>query len=166
MYKRILVPTDGSETATAGLREAIKLAKEAGAQIRIIHVVDELIAASPLMYGGVYQQLLDQLRANGESIIANARALADKAGIAVDAKLIEVLGTHAGEHIVEAAKEWPADLIVCGTHGRRGVGRIVMGSDAEYIVRRSPVPILLVRATGPETQASKSLDSRSTRSAA
>jgi len=166
MYKKILVPTDGSDTATAGLREAIKLAKEQGAQIRIIHVVDELVAVSPYIYGAVFQQMLDQLRANGESVIGSATALVDKAGISVDAILVKTLGTCAGEHIVEAAKEWRADLLVCGTHGRRGVGRIVMGSDAEYIVRRSPVPILWVRAAAPETQTRVSVDSAVARSAA
>ena len=166
MYKKILVPTDGSATATAGLREAIKLAEEQGAQIRIIHVVDELVAVSPYIYGPLFQQMLDQLRANGESVIASARALVGKAGISADSILVKTLGTSAGEHIVAAAKEWPADLIVCGTHGRRGMGRVAMGSDAEYIVRRSPVPILLVRATEPVTRTSESVGSPVARSAA
>jgi nucleotide-binding universal stress UspA family protein len=58
------------------------------------------------------------------------------------------MGTPAGEVIIKAAKEWPADVIVCGTHGRRGLRRIVMGSDAEHIVRTSSVPVLLVRKDG------------------
>jgi nucleotide-binding universal stress UspA family protein len=150
MYKRILVPTDGSDTATAGLREAIKLAKDQGAQILIIHVVDELVAVSPYIYGAAFEQMLEQMRVNGKSIVAGAKALADKEGVPVDEQLIEACGTPAGEHIVAAAKAWPADLIVLGTHGRRGVGRIVMGSDAEYVIRRSPVPVLLVRAAGAD----------------
>ncbi|MGA7537737.1 MAG: universal stress protein [Steroidobacteraceae bacterium] len=52
-----------------------------------------------------------------------------------------------GACIVQRAREWPADLIVCGTHGRRGVRRLLLGSDAEYILRHTPVPILLVRAS-------------------
>jgi len=67
------------------------------------------------------------------------------AGITVDSRLIEALGSEAGETIVKEAVSWPADLIVCGTHGRRGVRRILMGSDAEYILRRSPVPVLMIR---------------------
>ena len=67
------------------------------------------------------------------------------AGIQVDAELIETFGDSAGECIVEKAKEVDADLIVCGTHGRRGIRRMLMGSDAEYIVRRAPAPVLLVR---------------------
>jgi len=69
----------------------------------------------------------------------------------VDTEMIEAFGSAAGEHIVKAATEWKADLIVCGTHGRRGLRRIVLGSDAEYLVRHAPVPILLVRAAGART---------------
>jgi len=151
MYKRILVPTDGSDTATCGLREAIKLAKDQSAQIRIIHVVDELVMGSSPAFGVVMDNIIDDLRAAGKSILASAQAMAQDAGITVDTLLVEAFGGRAGEHVAKAAQEWPADIIVCGTHGRRGLRRIVLGSDAEYLVRRSPVPILLVRATGAET---------------
>jgi nucleotide-binding universal stress UspA family protein len=149
MYRKILVPTDGSDTATSGLKEAIKLAKDQGAQIRIIHVVDEMAAVSPNIYGALFQQLVDQLRANGATVVANARALVQQAGVPVDTRMVEALGSQAGEYILQAAAEWPANLIVCGTHGRRGLRRVVTGSDAEYILRRSPVPVLLVRAAEP-----------------
>jgi nucleotide-binding universal stress UspA family protein len=147
MYKRILVPVDGSHTATLGLKEAIKLAKDQRAQIRIIHVVDELAAVSPALFGSVYDRIIEQLRSTGASILKTAQALASEAGVtAVDTQLVEAMGGPAGEQVVRTAREWPADLIVCGTHGRRGLRRIVMGSDAEYILRRSPVPILFVRS--------------------
>jgi nucleotide-binding universal stress UspA family protein len=151
MYKRILVPTDGSNTAICGLREAIKLAKDQTAQIRIIHIVDELVMGSSPAYGVVMDNVIGDLRAAGKSILASARAMVTDAGITVDTQLVEVFGGRAGEHILKAAQEWPADIIVCGTHGRRGLRRIVLGSDAEYLVRRAPVPILLVRAIGSET---------------
>ncbi len=150
MYKRILVPTDGSETAMSGLREAIKLAKDQRAQIRIIHVVEELVIVSSHVYGMIVDNAIADLRAAGESILASARAMVQNAGITVDTKLVEAFRLQAGEYILKAAEEWPADIIACGTHGRRGLRRIVMGSDAEYLVRRSPVPILLVRAGGAE----------------
>ena len=151
MYKRILVPTDGSDTSTLGLREAIKLAKDQKAQIRIMHVVDEMVIASPDLYTVMPDNLIADLREAGQSILASSQAMVQEAGITVDTQLIEAFGSRAGEHVVKVAQDWPADLIVCGTHGRRGLRRIVLGSDAEYIVRRSPVPILLVRAIGSET---------------
>ncbi len=151
MYKRILVPTDGSDTATSGLREAIKLAKDQNAQIRIIHIVDELVMGSSPAYAVVMDNIIQDLRATGKSLLSSAQAIARDAGITVDTQLVEAFGGHAGEHILKAAQDWAADIIVCGTHGRRGLRRIVLGSDAEYLVRRSPVPILLIRAVGAET---------------
>ncbi len=146
MYTRILVPIDGSETANAGLREALKLAKEQGAQLRIVHVVDEFLVVSPELYGGVYETICDQLREAGTTVLARAQSLAGEAGVTVETQLVEAMGGPAGERVIEAATAWRADLIVCGTHGRRGLRRIVLGSDAEFIVRHSPVPILLVRS--------------------
>ena len=148
MYKHVLVPVDGSATARLGLGEAIKLASALEAQIRLVHVVNRLPWVSPGLTGAVVQELTNQLRGTGESILHDAITLARDAGIAADSRLIEALGTEAGECIIEQAAAWPADLIVCGTHGRRGIRRILMGSDAEYILRHSHVPVLMVRRSG------------------
>jgi len=154
MYKHVLVPIDGSETARLGLNEAIKLAKHLNADIRLIYVINKLPWASPgEIPAEAVQAIIDQLRGSGESVVHEAITAARDAGIAVDSRLIEALGSEAGECIVKEAVSWPADLIVCGTHGRRGVRRILMGSDAEYILRRSPVPVLMIRKTPvPERQ--------------
>jgi len=149
MYTRILVPTDGSETATRGLQEAIRFAADQKARIRIVHVVDEFVMVSP--YAIVAENTIEALCTAGKSVLMNAKETAQAAGVTVDVELIEAFGAAAGEHIVKAATEWGADLIVCGTHGRRGLRRIVLGSDAEYLVRHAPVPILLVRAVGART---------------
>jgi nucleotide-binding universal stress UspA family protein len=145
MYKHVLVPIDGSETARLGLEEAIKLAKALNAGIRLIYVVNKLPWVSPGVSAEMVRTLIDDLRGNGESVLHGATTAARDAGIAVDSRLIEALGSEAGESIVKEAVSWPADLIVCGTHGRRGVRRILMGSDAEYILRHSPVPVLMTR---------------------
>lgn len=145
MYKRILVPVDGSDTAAAGLREAIKLARQLGSQVRIVHVVDEFLMVSPSAYGAVYDRFTEEMREAGKHVLSAAQDLAREAGINVETQLIVGLGHPAGKRVLEAAKQFEADLIVCGTHGRRGLRRIVLGSDAEYMVRQSPVPILLVR---------------------
>jgi nucleotide-binding universal stress UspA family protein len=150
VYKKILVPTDGSETATAGLQEAIKLAKDQRAQIRLIHVVDELVMGSAVGTYIVTDNIIDALRSAGNAILAAARQIVQEAGVPVETQLVEAFGGQAGEYILKAAQDWPADIIVCGTHGRRGLRRIVLGSDAEYLVRRSSIPILLTRAAGVE----------------
>jgi len=147
MYKHVLVPVDGSETSRLGLAEAIKLARALEAQIRLVHVVNRLPWVSPGLTGAAVQELIDQLRGTGESVLHDAITLVRDAGLVADSRLIEALGTEAGECIIEQAAAWPADLIVCGTHGRRGVRRILIGSDAEYILRHSSVPVLMVRGS-------------------
>jgi len=145
MYKQILVPIDGSDTANRGLGEAIELAKALGAGIRLVHVVNELSGVPADLPGIDLRTIVEDLRRNGRTTLAGAQDRVRAAAVDVDTRLVEVWGGQAGDQIVALAKEWPADLIVCGTHGRRGFRRLVMGSDAEYIVRHSPVPVLLVR---------------------
>jgi len=146
MYQRILVPIDGSTTANRGFAEALALARALKSSIRLIHVVTDLPTFSPPLTPAAMQTLRDQLYSSGESILHDALTAARATGVAVDSRLVEALGADAGERVIEQAGQWPAELIVCGTHGRRGVRRIVMGSDAEYILRHSPVPVLMVRA--------------------
>lgn len=144
MYQNILVPIDGSETGARGLQEAIELARSLGARIRLIHVINRtpwVTQGSP----GAIEELLTQFRSTGESIVHEAKAAVRSAGIEVDDRLVEASGERAGEFVVAEAKSWPAELIVCGTHGVRGLRRLLMGSDAEHIVSHSPVPVLLVR---------------------
>jgi nucleotide-binding universal stress UspA family protein len=145
MYAKILVPIDGSETSTLGLNEAIRLAKNQGGRIRLIHIVNELIVVLPEAYVNI-ERVIDELRARGKAILDSSEATVRSGGVEVDTTLVEAMGNQAGDKIIQQAKEWGADLIVCGTHGRRGIRRLVMGSDAEYIVRHTPVPILLVRS--------------------
>ena len=144
MYDRILVPVDGSSTSTQGLDEAIKLAKLTGASLRLVHVVDQLgFAAGFETYTG---DLIGMLREAGAKILEDARARVAARGIAVTTFLCETFGTRVCDLVVEQAAEWKADLIVIGSHGRRGMSRLFLGSDAELVVRKAPVPVLLVRA--------------------
>lgn len=145
MYDKILVPTDGSETAALGLIEAIRLAKTLGSRLRLVHIVDELLIVSPDAAGTNLGHVVDLLRSTGESVLAEAESRVSKAGVDVDTVLVEALGGQAGDQILQQARQWGAELIVCGTHGRRGIRRLVLGSDAEYIVRHASLPVLLVR---------------------
>lgn len=149
MYQRILVPVDGSSAAVQGLHEAIRLARNQGAQILLLHVVDEWRVAA----GDIAAVNLDAgskaLREAGAQLLKQAEEQVREAGIPVQTVLLEELGVPVGECIVQRAQQWQADLIVCGTHGRHGVSRLLLGSSAEYIVRHTSVPVLLVRE--PET---------------
>jgi nucleotide-binding universal stress UspA family protein len=147
MFKKILVPIDGSPASNLGLNEAIKLAKDQGAKLRLFHLVDEYVAVSSM--DGVTLDtgdLLDALRQTGKKIVAKGEAQARRHGLTPESVMLESFGGRAADFIVQQAKKWGADLIVLGTHGRRGVKRLVMGSDAEQVIRTTPVPVLLVRS--------------------
>jgi nucleotide-binding universal stress UspA family protein len=90
--------------------------------------------------------LLPALREGGKRVLAKAQALASKQGVKSKAILREMVGGPAAYPIVREARKVRADVIVLGTHGRRGVRRLVLGSDAEQVVRTASVPVLLVRA--------------------
>jgi nucleotide-binding universal stress UspA family protein len=145
MYKRILVPIDGSPASNLGLEESIKLVKDQNAALRLLHVLNEWLMISPDSVGTNPVELQQELRAAGDSLLNEADARARAAGITASTALIEQMGSPVGAAILKHAEEWPADLIVLGTHGRRGVRRLVLGSDAEYIVRHTRVPVLLRR---------------------
>lgn len=147
MYQRILVPTDGSSTSDKGLAEAIALARLSGGRIRLVHVIDPMsVAIGADGFASYAAEVLPLLRAAGNKVLAGARQLVEEAGVTVDAKLREVLSGRVSDQVLEEAAEWRADLIVIGTHGRRGVRRLMLGSDAEQVLRSSAVPVLLVRA--------------------
>jgi nucleotide-binding universal stress UspA family protein len=145
MYKRILVPIDGSETAARGLTEAIGLAADQGAILRVVHVVSDAYVAAMLAGGLQSEALVQDIRRAAESLLRDAAQRARQAQLSVQTELLEQ-GSRVGEALVEAAGKWPADLIVMGTHGRRGLARAALGSDAEYVVRNSGLPVLLLRA--------------------
>ncbi|HYL87749.1 MAG TPA: universal stress protein [Burkholderiales bacterium] len=148
-YKRILVPVDGSATSKAGLREAITLAKGQGAQLQLVHVADQhYIALMGIESSGAIGEMMESTKRVGRGILRNAEAAAQKAGVKASSVLLETVTGPAADPIVRQAKKWGADLIVLGTHGRRGVRRLLMGSDAEQIVRYAPVPVMLVRSGG------------------
>jgi len=153
MYQRILVPVDGSATSDKGLDEAIKLAKLTGASLRLIHVVDVMMFANGFeTYGAFADDVVPRMQEVGEKLVEQARSRVAAAGVKVDSVLFDTLALRVSDAVNEQARAWGADLIVIGTHGRRGVGRFLLGSDAEQILRTAPVPVLLVRAPEEKIQ--------------
>jgi nucleotide-binding universal stress UspA family protein len=146
MYKRILIPVDGSQTSIKALNAALRLAKESEGRVRIIHVVEELLhLAGYSEMGGYSGQLTAALHDAGVKLLQDMVAIADAAGVEADTRLFDDFGVHLGESVADEAKRWAADLIVVGTHGRRGMGRMLMGSGAEQVIRLAPVHVLVVR---------------------
>ena len=146
MYTHILVPVDGSPTSDRGLEEAVKLARLTGARLRLMHVVDQLIHSAGMEgFGAMTADLIPLLREGGERVLKTAKARVEASGVPVETALLDSFAGRVCDLVVAEATNWHADLIVLGTHGRRGVGRVFMGSDAEQIVRLATTPVLLVR---------------------
>lgn len=149
MYKHILVAVDGSETSNLALKEAIKLAKEQQATLRLIHVVDGspvyAVAETPFPI----PDFEEAMRKSGQIILSACEATARTSGVKFDSKLAIVVSItqRICDAINEEAKSWPADLIVIGTHGRRGFSHLLLGSVAEGVVRLATKPILIVRGS-------------------
>ena len=147
-FQRILVPVDGSAPSRAGLEQAVTLARSNRARLRLLHVVDAsavLRGPEPAISVG---DLFDMLAEDGRKVLASAADFARKRGVKADTVLDELHIGRVAARIVSEAAKWKANAIVMGTHGRRGLGRLVMGSDAESVVREAAVPVLLVKARG------------------
>jgi len=143
MFKRILVAVDASEISNLALQAAIRLASEQQASLRIAHVIDTTdINSEHLDQSG----MLESLTKNGQSILGKAETTATAAGVAVETSLvkIETMNQRISEAIANEAEVWPADLIVIGTHGRRGLTRLFLGSVAEGAARLATKPVLLI----------------------
>lgn len=147
MYRRVLVPLDGSATAARGVREAAGLAKAQGARLRLLNVLDErvfLATAEGYAMSNI-TELIESLRAEGQKALDEASKAVLRQRVKVDTSLVESRGRFVSDVILDEARKWRADLIVMGTHGRRGINRMLLGSDAERVLRNAPVPMLLVR---------------------
>lgn len=146
MYQRILVPIDGSPTAERALQEAIRLT-DGKAQLRLIYVIEEGYPLDAEGYAFIdYAALKEATRKTGERVLAQAAKVVQQAGRTAETTVLDVPGDRVANVIDADALSWKADLIVIGTHGRSGVGRLLLGSVAENVVRGAPVPVLLVRA--------------------
>ncbi|SCK27829.1 Nucleotide-binding universal stress protein, UspA family [Variovorax sp. HW608] len=158
MYQRILVPVDGSATSNCGLEEAIRIAKLTHGQLRLFHVIDDLSFALALgSDSGLSNDLLRSLRGEATRILDAAQATARAAGIEADTRLCDAFPGPVQDKVASEARNWGAELIVLGTHGRRGAKRLMLGSGAERILRVAPVPVLLVRAPDEEDAAAELL---------
>ncbi|CAE6724532.1 universal stress protein [Candidatus Nitrotoga fabula] len=145
MYKRIAVAVDGSETSDHALSEAGTLAQEMDSVVLLLHVCEEM----PVMWEPAGLLLMqDSMKAvadAGKDLLERHRKQLAERGAAVETKLVESYGGRIGSVISEEAEKWRADLLVVGTHGRKGVMHLLIGSVAEGVIRTATIPVLLVR---------------------
>ncbi len=146
MFQRILVPVDGSDASSHALSTAMSLARQSGGQLRLIHVMEDaayLAGYDPT--GAAAGELFKAAREGGERILAADRDRVQAEGLPVDTVFVDQLGHRLAQSVADAARDWGADLVVVGTHGRRGISRLMLGSGAEEIIRLAPVPVLVAR---------------------
>ncbi|GAB7541915.1 universal stress protein [Cupriavidus sp. 8B] len=151
MYKVIMVAVDGSKCSTLALGEAVRMARACDADLEIIHVVDN----SYLKYDvGSFDvgDLRKSLIESGQKLLAEAQATAHAQGVRNKTRLVDNLLALGDVSIAieQAAQECGAELIVVGTHGRRAMRRVLLGSVAEALVRECSAPVLLVREPSTE----------------
>jgi len=145
MFKRILVAVDRSRGSAAGLAKALELARDQKARLRLVHVANEIPAAARKRGGLSVAELFAAMKKHGTAFLERQAARGRRRGAATDTALYIALAEHASEFILREARNWRADLIVMGTRGRRGLGRMALGSDAEAVTRAARVPVLLTR---------------------
>ncbi|MFZ1547348.1 MAG: universal stress protein [Candidatus Nitrotoga sp.] len=147
MYKRIVVAVDGSETSDKALDEATRLARELSAIILLLHICEEM----PIMWEPdgmnmmLMQNSLEAVVDAGKELLEMHRKKLAEQGMTVETKLVETYDGRIGSVISDEAQKWNADLLVVGTHGRKGIAHFLMGSVAENVTRTASMPVLLVR---------------------
>ncbi|WP_300455240.1 universal stress protein [Accumulibacter sp.] len=153
MYKRIMVAVDESFMTSQVMESAISLAKATGARMAICHAIDETILAQrevAMMLPNSVGKTEARLRLGAQGFLGRLLEAAKAAGIDAEVKLVESEEKHVSDMLINAAADWQADLLVVGTHGRRGIERFFVGSVAERLVRKGQTSLLLVRGEDPD----------------
>ena len=161
LYRTILAATDFSPTSDAAFEEALCLAESSGAKLIVTHVSDSPLSVS-IPYGGtdLYQAAEVAARKAAEDRLERLTAKANARGVSAMWLLEEGF---VSDEIVEAARRERADLVVMGTHGRRGVARVVLGSVASRVVATAPCPVLTVRSERAQLHARPKVAAQNTR---
>jgi nucleotide-binding universal stress UspA family protein len=144
MYKRILLPTDGSEITTKAVQTAIGLAKAVGAELHTISVKEPFpYSAISEMQPTPPQEFFDAQERIASSRVRQVVAEADRAGVSCQGHTVEAL--HPWEAIIDYAKQQNCDLVVMASHGRRGMASLLLGSETQRVLTHTTIPVLVVR---------------------
>lgn len=145
MYKKILIATDGSELAKKALTQGVALAKALGATTVIVTVSEPLaaMASGDVVFSYPIDEYDKNVSAAAATVLASASEVGKAAGVAHET--LHVKDRYPAEGIVETAKKTGCDLIVMASHGRRGISRALLGSQANKVVTLSEIPVLICR---------------------
>ena len=160
MFKRILIPVDGSKVSQLALKQATAFAAEQGAAVRLLHVFEVSVMAemqASQRASGLsaapdikaLERFEASLESRAQATLDAALATATKAGVAkVDCKMLIAGMRKAAKLIIDDAKKWKADLIIMGSHGRSGFDHLMFGSVTEGVLRAASAPVMVIRAPG------------------
>lgn len=150
MYKHILLSTDGSDVAQKGIDQGLSLAQGLGAKVTIITVTEQLHTYAGPAGGVGWIPAPDEMveyeagrKAAADRVLAEAKAAADRLG--VEAETVHVPDAQPAEAILAAAKDRGCSLIAMSSHGRRGLDRLLLGSQTSEVLAHSPIPVLVIR---------------------
>lgn len=148
-YQRIVIATDGSKVSDSALIQAIDLAKSLDATLSVLHIANEF-PAKDFIFAKQFVHYQEAIKHHGEEILKKSIHLCHENDLRAETLLIEIIDKPEGvpDKIIESILSLKADLLIVGTHGHSGINRFLLGSVAEEIVRRSPIPVLLVRPKG------------------
>ncbi|WP_456410685.1 universal stress protein [Oceanithermus sp.] len=141
MYKRVLLPTDGSACSEAALREGLELVKTCGAEATVLYILENPLITLPMLPEGIpYEaELYEDLKKAAEETLERARAIAKEMGLEVKTLMRE---GQPAPTIVEVAKDY--DLVVMGTHGRGALEKLILGSVTEGVLHRTATSTLVI----------------------
>lgn len=144
-YQHILVPVDGSETSFAAIQHAAELSKALNSKITIAAVltIDPFIGVEFINTKEIADSYIDQVRHGIKAILEQTQEKFNSLGVSVDTLVLEGQVIH--KEIITAATEIQADLIIMGSHGRKGLKKFVLGSVAQSVLGETPIPVLVVR---------------------
>jgi len=144
MFKRILIPTDGSEITAKAVDAAVNLARATGGQLYALSVKEPfLYSTMSEMQPVAPQEFFDAQERMASKRLASVKEVCENAGLRCEAASVEAL--HPWEAIIEHAKRSECDLIVMASHGRRGVAALILGSETQKVLTHSSIPVLVVR---------------------
>ena len=143
MYQHLLIATDGLELAGKAVDHGLALAKALGAKVTAITVTEPLVSMEEAIYPTMIVEYDKATEANAKRILASVREAGGKKGLTCET--VRVKNQYPAEGIVETAKAKACDLIVMASHGRRGVAKLLMGSQAAKVLAYSPIPVLVCR---------------------
>lgn len=143
MFKRILLPTDGSEVSLHGVKLGIELAKSCGASVFALHIIEPFhtISYAAEMITATQAAYMEGAVGRAEHYLAEVAELAAKAGVPCESG--HVIGDPPSEWIVQEAQHRQCDLIAMASHGRRGFNKLLLGSETQKVLQTSPVPVLV-----------------------